>query len=351
MKRLQIFPLLMAISVFSYLTADDLSLVPENGWGSESVKSNPQKRGKQTKEPKQRDLFLMDVGAVYLKPYQGGTDFAQVTNTADQGTNQQTYGTNKGLGFNFDWGFRASAGCEFAKSQQTINLTYLYFASDAHKTTTTDYVGLPTSNQEVISTVVQGSHRFFLPLNSANSHWNLHFNMLDLTFGKKYPKKGCMSFHPFIGLKGIQLSENQKSTFTETPGANPLKLEQKIDFKGAGVMGGLTLDWAFTKWLSFIGSVDGALLYSSVETKRKSNNVLPTLVWLGSSHDVRGTSVLEGLLALKGVYCWESGRYIDLKVGFEEHYIFETMKHTVFNSDSSTDLSLMGWFATLGFGF
>ena len=285
-------------------------------------------------------------------------------------TTGDTYGTNKALDFNYDWGFRAGIGYQGGQSRQTLKATYLYLAADANKSTTSNYHDTPgTPTNAIFSIFLEketGSGLAFGDyFTSGYSKWNLHFNMLDLTFGKKYPKRGCMTFEPFVGLKGILLSENQKSTYSTTldPGkktANPdatsdihppATITQKINFKGVGPIGGLSLDWTLSKWISFIGSIDAALLYSSVETKRYSNNVFPSLLWIGSSHDIKGTPVLEGMFALKGVYCWKSGRFIDLRIGFEEHYIFQTMKHVLLNSDSSTDLSLMGWFATIGFGF
>ena len=366
MKHLKKFSLLLALSLMSNIMADNLSAVPETGWGKESQKTNngsnsnrarsgnPPKNQPKKPKSKQKDLFLIDGGAVYLRPYQGGTDFAQRINIADTlHETQEPYGTNKALDFGFDWGFRAGVGFQLGQSRQTLKATYLYLATDASKTTTSDFSDInPNPTSAVFVNFLELSPgEFGDAVQSAHSHWNLHFNMLDLTFGKKYPKKGCMNFEPFIGAKGILLSENQKSTYSIDAKGRSAKLKQKVNFQGAGVMGGLNLDWAMTKWLSFIGSFDAAFLYSSVETKRTSDDGIPSVLWIGSSHDIKATPMLDGMFALKGVYCWKRGQFIELKIGFEEHYLFQTMKHTLLNSDASTDLSLMGWFATLGFGF
>lgn len=345
--------LLLPFPLFAHLAANDLNDVTEAGaYQNQKTAMNSkssQRSSSQKAQPmtKQKDLFLLDIGAVYLRPYQGGTDFAQKIYKGEAG-DQEPYGKNQGLDFHFDWGFRAGIGYQGGQSRQTFKATYLYLASNASKTVSGDFV-----NDAVLTSLVQNTNGdgigdLFL---SAHSHWNLHFNMLDLTFGKKFPKLGCMTFEPFIGGKGILLSENQKYSYNQDKKGFSVKLTQKVDFQGAGLMGGLSLDWSISRWVSLFGSFDAALLYSSVKTTRTSDNGLPTLLWIGSSHDIKGTPVLEGSLGLKGVYCWKNGRFIELKVGFEGHQIFNTMKHSFTNSDSSTDLSLMGWFATIGFGF
>lgn len=335
------------------------------------------------KKKRQPEKALLAFDVLYLRPYQGGTDFAQVANNTDiilaqpsYGETQIPYGTNKGLDFDFDFGYRGTIGYQGKDSRQLLQASYLYYTThasrsivlsvDTHRRSHSFPGPVIGRNPQVIvsnyfAITTQGPERF---LSIAKSDWNLHYNMMDMTFSKKFAQRGCMSFNPFIGVKGILISENQKyafqfiDPFTTTQPTEYMR--QKIEVKGAGPTIGFGLDWDITKWLSFTGNIGGALLASSVNTTRTSSNALiarvkttsPTpLLWTGVSNDQIGMPVLDGSFTLRGVYCWKSGRYVDLKLGFEEHYIFRVMKHAIANSDSSTNLSLMGWVGSLGTGF
>ena len=74
MKSLKLFSFLLSLSMLANLTADDLSALPENGWGNggSNIADNGKSanRSRQARQPnpakvKQRDLFLIDGGAVY----------------------------------------------------------------------------------------------------------------------------------------------------------------------------------------------------------------------------------------------------------------------------------------------
>lgn len=317
------------------------------------------------------ELFLFEVGAVYLKPYQGGTDFAETVKASDfVPTGQVPYGTNKPLDFDFDWGFRAGIGYQAANSRQSLTASYLYLSTHAQrsinfafpttKPTPPPTPGFVTPTVDPQINPINFSQAILAPgfelggkttgeFFNAFSNWDLHFNMLDILFSKKVSQKGCMSFEPFIGIKGLAIWEIQTINLAKENAT--VHLKQKNSLKGVGAIAGFNLDWIITNWLSLLGTIDGALLVSKIETNRTSDNGIPSLLWTGTSNDYKGTPVIDGMLALRGVYCWKSGRFIDLKIGFEEHYVFDTMKHYILNSDSSTDLSLMGWFATIGVGF
>ncbi len=128
---------------------------------------------------------------LYFKPYEsqldqcGSFNTQEVVNTQSQ-TISTTTNSSKEPTFNWDLGFRAAAGIEFANCCWDLGVYWMHYQTKTHRGWESNCL-----------------------------NWTLNLDVLDVLIGRSYCC-GEMSFRPFGGLRGIQIRQHVDVNFVDT---------------------------------------------------------------------------------------------------------------------------------------
>lgn len=105
---------------------------------------------------------------------------------------------------------------------------------------------------------------------AANSNWNLHFNVIDLSLGRNFFLSQYLTLRPHFGLKGTWQEQNwttNLSGVTSTLGSFASgKLERDFDMWGVGLRTGLDFGWFICKNWSLRAKMAVSALWSNYDS-------------------------------------------------------------------------------------
>lgn len=223
--------------------------------------------------------------------------------------------TDKDIQFDWDLGFRASFGYEFAPIEYDVGL---YWTRFHQKTRTKDGVN--------------------------RAHWKLDFDTVDGTVSHRVWIDPCFDLIPEFHLRYAQIEQHFNTDLltihtSQTAVTRITTISRnKQNFWGLGPVFGLQADWYFLCGFSLFGALDGGILYGHFKTEHNDKDSTSTVATICSS---RGNSCsAQFVLDLSLGICWEDEN-VTLKTGLEHH------RFANFNQiGCSGDLNLYG--ATFG---
>lgn len=194
---------------------------------------------------------------LYWQPTQSGMSYALGLEGAEL-----TISTSEDFHQKFKWGsgFRLGIGYDFPCDSYGLSFSWTRFHNHV---TGSDFAPVIIATELLspfLSTFLIGGNNGGV----ASTRWSLHFDMLDLEFGTPF-NLPCVSFYPYIGLKGGWITQNQKINYDNFEDSVGGRLNAQIvennKFYGAGPKFGIMSHYYLCGNFSFFGNVAAALLY------------------------------------------------------------------------------------------
>ena len=191
--------------------------------------------------------------AVVYKFFVGGTDYVY-TDTEASAT--LFSGTLNDLNFNWAWGFKVGLGYQIGQLPGwQIWSEYTRFVTDESSTTARPTGGALFPNYQ---------NTLLTAYSSTTTHWDAHYNVVDLDFGRNYFLRGNFSVFPRFGVRGAWILQNQTASAPHAT-AGTLSTTAHTDFRGVGILGGTQARWNFNKNWSFFGDFGASLIWGEVD--------------------------------------------------------------------------------------
>lgn len=261
--------------------------------------------------------FFGSAELLYWKFYEGGTEFAVDYNTNLAGDLAGAH--SKKVTFDWESGFRVSAGYQFPQNGWDLYATYsqvLPHGSDSSSAT-----AFPLLYYQGI---------FEATTAMAKANWNIHFRTLDVELAQKFCLTKSLSWRPHFGLKAAWINQHLHVTYSNlahgvTSLAASMAVKEKNDFKGVGVQAGFDSQWKIGCGFSLFGKLSGALLVSEFEL-HQTQNFVPVASESFDQIDLKThLHVLSPMAQVALGLEWERGIYCDtmllhFNIGFESQY-------------------------------
>jgi hypothetical protein len=199
---------------------------------------------------------FFSIEGLYMKFFEGGTDYAFQDTTSFASTN--FVGTLKYLDFDWRFAFRVTAGYQFDSPDWDLWAEYMRFQTKQKRTSKLPDGGSLYNNEvlSALSTQVLSSIKM-----------NINFNIVDLNLGRPYFLRKTFSVHPFVGARGAWIHQNQ-TVIVDSVAVSLLKIKQHNDYNGVGLRSGSQFRWHFDPHWSFFGSLAGSLMWGEFDNSR-----------------------------------------------------------------------------------
>lgn len=199
----------------------------------------------------------------------------------------------------------------------------------------------------------------------ASSKWNLDFDMFDLDFGFTLCDNAMCSIHPFIGLKGGKINQNELIIYenfldTGTQEILNASIDQVNNYWGVGPQAGFSSAYKLGCGFSLIGDFAIAALFgkhhSTATTHTEEEGVTNESTFLNKRNKLIPTFQL--FIGLDWNTCLCDCYSVSLGVGYETQYFWNTWRvqnSTIQNffitNAGFGDLMLNGLTANITLGF
>ena len=296
------------------------------------------------------DLFLT-ADLLYFTPRENGLEFAVKGNPLSA---PDTSAKLKDLNFDWELGVRVGLGYNIPHDQWDIYLNWLRFYPNAHgeakghdlSSVWTNPILIPPNPNPAIA-------------NSADGHWNMRLDQLDLELGREFFVSRWLSLRPHLGLRNAWIRQHYTLEYSFIPDIYTLPpMEDRVSLKnrfwGLGMCAGLDTQWTIKGGWSLYGNAAFALLYSEFHLHNDEHSVFSsfTLDLKAQNHQrlVTGIFDLAAGLAWDHMFADDSFHF-GFKLGWEQHiYFAQNQLFRTLNPDNPAiiianqgDLTLQGW--------
>lgn len=240
----------------------------------------------------------------------------------------------KDLDIHGEWkpGTRVAVGYLFDNFDQwdlTLGWTYFYDKANQRREGSTFPTGVAITSAPSHQLIPHWFAALGPTASSAEAHWNVHFNTVDLEVGRNYFISKNISLRPHMGVRGVWIDQDYKAKYNgvwtvliiptaSLPVAefleNHTKFKGDLDYKGAGLVTGADLLWRFTPNWGFFGRVGGSLTYGRFDVKERFNGFRPNVGAVLTPVDVtvkRAFNRVRANLETAAGFQWEKGLYND----------------------------------------
>ncbi|MCB1115487.1 MAG: autotransporter outer membrane beta-barrel domain-containing protein [Chlamydiia bacterium] len=230
------------------------------------------------------DLFVT-ANFIWWRVSQDGLDYA--TNGFVSGgapadapfSNNAQKGYMQSVGKDWSPGFKVGLGMNLDHDGWDLYLKYAWLHAN-------DSSSIAGKNVALVTFALSGGENGPLSRTtdgSAKSHWDLHFNVLDLELGRNFSLSQFLNMRPYIGLKGtwqcqnqtvrlfgngftVEVAEAQNNRLSVT---GPFVTKQAQDTWGVGIRGGFNLSWLLSRSWSLYGDLSWTALMTSYHKLRR----------------------------------------------------------------------------------
>ncbi|MGE0670783.1 MAG: Lpg1974 family pore-forming outer membrane protein [Parachlamydiales bacterium] len=237
----------------------------------EEKKANNRMGVTQPSRPELRDevSFIIEGYGLYWKAEQEGMEYA--VKSPDPFASGVMH-KGKLLTHDFDWngGFRVGIGLHLPYDSWELKALWTRYCNSST-------VHHHTSNPDFSPTF------FSLPnvawfATHAKSHYSIEYNTVDATLQRDYFVSRSLTLRPIFGVRGAWIDQHFSQHFHGGPGGIGLfgpatgtqKVHVKNDFWGAGIFGGINLNFCFNRQWSIYGDLAGSLLWGHFDVKVKN---------------------------------------------------------------------------------
>ncbi len=266
----------------------------------------------------------------------------------------------------FDWesGFRVGFGYNMGHDSWDLYLNWTWFQDDGSEHVHTDgddfiYPSVMHPGSSVTAT-------------EAESHVDLHLNVLDLEMGREFYVSKWLTLRPHAGLRSAWVHQTNnieyENLFSVSQGTllyNEYEVERECNYWGMGIRTGLDTQWGLGKGWSIYGNAAISLLYGFFHVEHEeertpsSTGVEVTLIDLTNSYRA-GRAVTDLQLGLRWDHMFCKDRFhFGIQAGWEHHMFFSQNQFMTFVDDitdgifvqNQGDLELQGWTLAARFDF
>jgi len=176
---------------------------------------------------------------------------------------------------NWNPGFKAGLGYDFCHDGWDVYAEYTWYHVNNFRTS----VDI-TDTSLVIADAYWGVNLDFTTpfYQTSSSRWNLHFNVIDANLGRNFYVSPRLAFRPSLGLKGTWQKQNYRVEFATAAvddiDAADNVMNNKMNYWGVGIRGGLNSSWHFTREFSLIGDLALTGLWETFNVTRVDRSAL-----------------------------------------------------------------------------
>jgi len=308
--------------------------------------------------------FTLTVAGLYWSSHQDGMEYAIVNQvqspiapTAPAGPvlttlNQLTNAEYKHPSSKWDWGFKVGLGyCSPCDGWDAELIWTWYRGRNSHGCECGNNVNdtiLPLWSDFVAANVnapgiaAAGSATGgVLFADSAEMHWKLKMNLIDLELGRSYWVSRYLAIRPFIGLRYASLKQHADinynggswaaiaGTFTQ-PALND-EVDLQNNYRGAGLRAGLDTQWNFGCGWALYGDLAASIIYGRFRVDHEEEITpanltarTPTVVVDTTEHVRAARPILDLALGIQWSTMFCSCKYgFTGMLGYESHLFFD----------------------------
>jgi hypothetical protein len=166
----------------------------------------------------------------------------------------------------FDWnfGFRAGAGyhLEHDAWDWLLNFTWLHARADNH------------AHRAAGGLASQKGLPSLFAVTEINSHWHVHYYVLDLEVGRDFFITKYLAFRPQFGIESAWIPQRRHYSLKAGPDFGQ-KIYGKNHFWGIGPRAGLGGTWYFGHHFSLLSALSGSLQWGRFESRLKESLLEP----------------------------------------------------------------------------
>lgn len=170
---------------------------------------------------------------------------------------------------------------------------------------------------------------------SQDGHWDITYDVIDLTLGRSFEVGSCFNLKPFIGIRGARIHQSLHSNL-ETLFTSPLigsntvfiEMDDRESFRGVGPLLGIEADWQIGCGLSLYGRLDFVTYYGNVKGSNFDTDTFTSTVSVcnGSKHgcfNSVGTDLALGVRWEKCMTCSCYDMNFMVNLCLEQHRIYD----------------------------
>lgn len=173
--------------------------------------------------------------------------------------------------FQWESGARAGIGYFLPTDNWDVFLNWTWFHDHAKGSKSTN--NQPSS--PLLAVWAHPATGFGGALQNANARWRLHYNTIDLEFGRAIELGNFFLIRPFAGVRGAWIDQRFKINYTDLL-SNALDITNKNNFNGGGFRSGFSSGFYFGSHFSITGKGAVSLIWGdfSIEQKQLTNSSL-----------------------------------------------------------------------------
>lgn len=266
-----------------------------------------------------------EIGAVYLHPKVGGTEYAYIFNSEMSDCNRADCTPIRQIDFKWDWGLKVGIGYNFLHDGWDSSLRYKWYETGNFNNTTVS--ASPT--QSVIPLkgfpTIGGPTDVLSKAGRAHSSFKLKYNVIDIELGREYYVSRRLSTHPHFGLRAIFFKFMQNSSYIgRDVGCNVYSIKDTSKNWGLGPTMGWDNNFHLCRGFSLFTNFAASLIYGQFKLNHSeafsiATNNRPAIC----TNYHAFIPALTMFFALQyDKYFWEDERHVRIRFGFEAEYWF-----------------------------
>jgi hypothetical protein len=258
------------------------------------------------------------------------------------------------IDYKYESGFKLGLG---------YNLSYDYWDVFANWTRlrTQPHSSWSSKSQTLNASLLDPFERFnILGSSSIRSHWNLHFDSVDLELGRRLFLGRNLAIRPYAGLKGAWVTSKLNTSYfgINRSSFNSANVFLKNRNQGIGLRFGMQSRWDLScSNFAILTKIAGTVLWNSMKTRNDTNefNSSGSLVLGGGSkydHYRTLKPLVECFIGLDWGSCFCKKYYLGVSAGYEMQFWWNY--NTFFVAPKNTtmyDLNLHGLTSTITMDF
>lgn len=185
-------------------------------------------------------------------------------------------GSVKHPDFEFEPGFKVGLGTRIPHDGWELCAEYTWLHT-GNKTSSTKNSSAVTTTNGATWFMREGAVGSLLDpdsplLTSANTRWDLHFNVIDLELARTSRITKCLDLRPHFGFKGTWQKEHFAVRYEALPNLADetfRRMDQKMEYWGFGMRTGFDASFHLNQWFRLLGQAALSGLWSQFETERR----------------------------------------------------------------------------------